>query len=219
MGGSSSNVAPSASSPSHHKPYQIPPAQHHHHKDVYLTSALPSDAGPITDLITAAYTKYLPRMPSPTPPAPMLTDYAALIASQTQDIHVLRARPYYHRNTNAGGDADTGADNDDQTILLGSVMLADSPADDSVLVHNLVVAPQAQGRGYGRLLLDVAERAARERARPALTLFTNEVMWENLAVYARMGFVEVGRRVEDGYRRVYFRKELGSPQAVSAPPE
>jgi hypothetical protein len=33
-------------------------------------------------------------------------------------------------------------------------------------------------------------------------------MTENLAYYPRRGFVEIGRRVEDGFRRVYFSKQL-----------
>jgi hypothetical protein len=33
-------------------------------------------------------------------------------------------------------------------------------------------------------------------------------MVENLQLYPRLGFVETERRVEDGYRRVYFRKTL-----------
>lgn len=178
----------------HHEPSQSHTSrQHHHHQgDILITPALPTDADPITDLITAAYTKYVPRMPTSTPPAPMLTDYAALIASQARDdeIHVLRDNTSPDRN------------------VVGAILLSDSPSDASVKVHNLVVAPSAQGKGYGRRLMDFAERVARGRGRPALTLFTNEVMWENLAVYAKMGFVEVDRRVEDGYRRVYFRKEL-----------
>jgi hypothetical protein len=33
-------------------------------------------------------------------------------------------------------------------------------------------------------------------------------MFENLGLYLKMGFVETGRREEDGFERVYFRKEL-----------
>ncbi len=43
---------------------------------------------------------------------------------------------------------------------------------------------------------------------PEVSLYTNEAMVENLRLYPRLGFVETGRRVEDGYRRVFFRKSL-----------
>ena len=57
-------------------------------------------------------------------------------------------------------------------------------------------------------LIDFAERRARELGLPAVTLYTNEAMVENLRLYPRLGFVETERRVEDGYRRVFFRKAL-----------
>lgn len=58
-----------------------------------------------------------------------------------------------------------------------------------------------------------AEQYARDRARSAITLYTNEKMHENLALYPKMGFVQTDARVEDGYRRVYFRKTLLSNAA------
>jgi len=53
-----------------------------------------------------------------------------------------------------------------------------------------------------------AERRAREAGLAALDLYTNEAMRENLALYSRLGFVEVGRRDDAGYRRVFLRKTL-----------
>jgi hypothetical protein len=41
-----------------------------------------------------------------------------------------------------------------------------------------------------------------------MTLCTHEVMTENQAIYARLGYVEVDRRAEDGYRRIYMEKSL-----------
>lgn len=49
---------------------------------------------------------------------------------------------------------------------------------------------------------------ARERGAPALTLYTSEKMAENLALYARLGYRETGRRAEDGFARVYMVKTL-----------
>ncbi|KAM4057206.1 hypothetical protein HRG_004043 [Hirsutella rhossiliensis] len=65
-----------------------------------------------------------------------------------------------------------------------------------------------RGRGYGRVLLECADRVARDRGLAALTLFTNAKMYENLALYAKMGYSEVGNRTESGHERVYFRKDL-----------
>jgi hypothetical protein len=53
-----------------------------------------------------------------------------------------------------------------------------------------------------------AEDFAKCQGRNALILYTNVVMVENLALYPKMGFVETERRTEEGFERVYFRKEL-----------
>jgi hypothetical protein len=39
-------------------------------------------------------------------------------------------------------------------------------------------------------------------------LYTNEVMTENQAIYAHLGYRETARRTEDGYHRVFMEKEL-----------
>lgn len=54
-----------------------------------------------------------------------------------------------------------------------------------------------------------AEQVARSRGLNTITLFTNVKMYENICLYAKLGFVETGRRVEGPYERVYFRKVLG----------
>lgn len=167
----------------------------HDDNDVIISPATIEDADTIKQMVRAAYTKYIERIGKE--PAPMADDYHALIAGQAQDVYVLLRR----REGNQDDDGGRGA-------VVGSILLSDSPLDDSLKVNNLLVAPSAQGRGYGRLLMGFAEETARAQGRPALTLFTNEKMYENLALYPRMGFLEVDRRVEDGYRRVYFRKSL-----------
>ena len=75
-------------------------------------------------------------------------------------------------------------------------------------VENLAVAPQAHGTGAGRALLaDVEARAAGAGAQ-AVELYTNIAMTGALAFYPKLGYRETGRREEDGFHRVYFRKEL-----------
>lgn len=166
------------------------------HSDARLSRATSADVPALQALVNAAYTKYIPRIGRP--PAPMNTDYAALIASPGEyDVHMLRA-----------GSPDSSDSNSD--VVVGAIVLADHAHDDAVHVDNLVVHPAAQGRGYGRVLMNVAEKYAWEKKRSGLTLHTNEKMVENLGIYAKMGFVEVDRRVEDGYHRVYFRKILAT---------
>lgn len=158
-------------------------------QDVVIERAQPSDSDAIKQLVIAAYAKYVPRMGGQEP-APMTADYQAIVTSRSQDVFVLRRH--------IDGE------------VVGSVLLSD-PGDGPIEVNNLVVGPSAQGRGYGRLLLNFTEDLARERGRTALVLYTNEKMFENITLYAKMGFVETGRKTEHGYHRVYFRKDLISP--------
>ena len=56
---------------------------------------------------------------------------------------------------------------------------------DYLWIENVAVAPERQGRGYGRLLLAHAERRAAEAGRSALRLQTNAAFAANLALYAK----------------------------------
>ena len=139
-----------------------------------------ADIVAIGALVEAAYAPYLPRLERA--PAPVLADYQALVDA---------------------GEAWIGISNGHMVGVL--VIRA---GDDALELENVAVDPAFQGRGYGRALITFAEERARELGLPSVTLYTNEVMVENLHLYPRLGFVETGRRVENGYRRVFFRKSL-----------
>lgn len=146
-----------------------------------LRAATDSDVPSIARLVTAAYTPYIARIGRP--PAPMTADFAALVAAG--DAYVL-----------LDGAAVTG-------VLVAVVQ------PDHVHVESVAVAPAAQGRGHGRTLLAFAEELATRRGLSQTRLYTNAAMTENLALYPRLGYVEVDRRHEDGFDRVYFVKDLG----------
>jgi hypothetical protein len=42
-----------------------------------------------------------------------------------------------------------------------------------------------------------------------MRLYTNELMHENLVVYGKLGWLEYDRAEQDGFRRVFMKKELG----------
>jgi ribosomal protein S18 acetylase RimI-like enzyme len=130
-------------------------------------------------VVAASYEKYLSRMDKP--PAPLYRDYAEAIGMR--QIWVV-GRP-----------------------LNGLISLI--PESDAVLlIENIAVHPSAQGSGLGRRLMAFAEREATERGLSRLMLYTSEAMTENVALYQHLGFSEVGRRTEDGYRRIYLEKWL-----------
>jgi diamine N-acetyltransferase len=150
--------------------------------EITIRPATQDDMAQIVGIVNASYAKYLDRMDKP--PAPMLADYAALIARG--GVFVL-ASP--------------------QGILGALVMEAH---DHDLLVENVAVRPAFQRQELGRRLMAFAEQYAREHGLRGMRLYTNELMIEKLAFYRRLGFEEVERRLDDGYRRVFLRKWLDS---------
>jgi len=107
---------------------------------------------------------------------------------------------------------------DDEDAVLGyaGVFTAGDDAD----VQTVAVAPQAQGRGLGRLLLHSLIRTARERGVSRLFL---EVLSDNapaLALYEREGFERTGLRRDyygAGLDAVVMRKILGGTVRPDTP--
>jgi ribosomal protein S18 acetylase RimI-like enzyme len=142
--------------------------------------ATAADLPAIREVVGAAYARYLSRMDRP--PAPMLADYGAAV--------------------DAGQLWVTGQP------VAGLIELTE--AGDALHVGNVAVHPGSQGTGLGRLLMDFAERRSILLGLTRLSLYTNEVMTENQAIYTHLGYREVSRHTEDGYRRVYMEKLLAS---------
>jgi GNAT superfamily N-acetyltransferase len=137
-----------------------------------------ADLPALREVVRAAYDPYLARMDRA--PAPLVVD----IRPRIREGHVWTVgRP-----------------------VIGLICLC--PLDDALLIENLAVHPNAQGTGLGRRLMDFAEGLARRKGLDRLTLYTNEVMTENLAIYGHFGYREIGRRTEGGYRRVFMEKVL-----------
>ena len=84
-----------------------------------------------------------------------------------------------------------------------------------MLLDNIAVSPGAQGLGYGRALLEFAERGALDAGYESIRLYTNEAMVENIALYSRIGFVETHRIEEKGLRRIYMVKPLQPGRSVA----
>jgi ribosomal protein S18 acetylase RimI-like enzyme len=139
----------------------------------------PSEAPLLRELVERAYAIYIERIGRR--PAPMDDDY---------DAKIRRGEVFV---------ADDGG-------VAGLIVLVERP--DHLLVENVAVEPARQGAGVGRRLLAHAESHAVARGLRELRLYTNEAMTENLAFYPRLGYRQVGRRVEEGFRRVYYTKSL-----------
>ncbi len=145
-----------------------------------IRTAEEADLEAVRAIAERAYAPYVPRIG--TKPAPMIADFAA--AWRAGHLHVIEF----------------------DGVVRGYIHLY--PRGDHLHIENTAVDPQAQGLGLGGRLLAFAEAEAGRQDRNALELYTNEKMTENQSLYPHLGYRETGRRTEDGFARVYYRKEL-----------
>ena len=139
------------------------------------------DVTAIRAVVEAAYALYVPRIGRA--PAPMTADYEALVAA---------------------GEVWVG-----ERGRTGCRRPRDPASDDALELENVAVDP---GRAGARPRPRARSRSPSSHARE-LGLDGGRAVHERgdgrePRLYPRLGFVETGRRVEDGYRRVYFRKTL-----------
>ncbi len=145
-----------------------------------IRPAGPRDLAMVRACAERAYAPYVPRMGSK--PAPMVADFEAQIDAGM--VHVCERKGR----------------------IAGFIVLY--PRGDHIHVENVAVFPERQGQGLGKALLDFAEAEAARHGVAAVELYTNAKMTENLRLYPRLGYREVGRREEMGFSRVFYRKAL-----------
>jgi GNAT superfamily N-acetyltransferase len=127
---------------------------------VEIRPAVSADAEAIRELTRTAYAKWVALIGRE--PLPMQADYQRAVAEHTIDLLI-------------DGDA-----------LVGLIETISRP--DHLWIENVAVAPEWQGRGYGRLLLDQAERRAIQSGRAEIRLLTNQAFAANLTLYAKRGY-------------------------------
>lgn len=146
-----------------------------------IRQATAHDEAQIRECAEKAYKRYVQLIGRK--PAPMVADFATQIA-----------------------DGDVFIATDDQGKFLGFIVFY--AEERHVLLENVAVLTHATGRGVGKELVNFCENAARERGLGSVKLYTDEKMTENLSIYLKLGYAEVGRHTEDGFNRVYFEKVL-----------
>jgi ribosomal protein S18 acetylase RimI-like enzyme len=128
--------------------------------NVEIRPAVSADVAAIRSLTRAAYAKWVALIGRE--PLPMQADYQRAVAEHTIDLLIV-----------------DGA-------LAGLVETILRP--DHLGIENVAVAPEQQGRGFGRLLLDHAERRAIQSGRAEIRLLTNQAFAANLELYVRRGY-------------------------------
>jgi ribosomal protein S18 acetylase RimI-like enzyme len=145
-----------------------------------IRRASSDDATRLRVIARAAYEKYVARIGRE--PAPMTADFAAQIAAN----HVIVIET-------AG-------------VVVG--YLVGWSEADAYFIDNIAIDPLRQGEGLGHELMDHTIQEARRRGLPAVRLYTNVAMHENLSMYVHLGFVETHRARENGFHCVYLRLNL-----------
>ena len=154
--------------------------------DVALRRAGPHDAPFIRDLARVAYATYVERIGRE--PGPMVDDYERRIAEDECWVASIADRSLV------------------DSRVVGYLVLRLEP--DHMLLDNVAVAPDQQGRAIGTFLLEFAEERARAHDREEIRLYTHEKMTENIARYTRLGYVETHREDQRGFSRVFMTKRL-----------
>tara|TARA_R110000787_G_scaffold83528_2_gene179696 strand:+ start:180 stop:650 length:471 start_codon:yes stop_codon:yes gene_type:complete len=114
----------------------------------------------IRDLSVRAYAKWVPV--TPRKPRPMTVDYNVSVQENRFDL-------LYEDN-----------------ILVGLIETVQQ--DDEMMIVNVAIDPDHQGRGFGTLLMRHAEQLARALSLRSTRLYTNKLMVENIALYERLGY-------------------------------
>jgi len=142
--------------------------------------AVDDDRQAILECVDDAYGMYIDRIEKM--PAPMLANYSELISKSL--VYVAT----------------------DQEQIKGLIVLL--LKGNYLLIENVAVHNLFQGQGIGRRLIEFAFMSAEEAGLQEVRLYTNELMSENLLYYAKFGFIELNRSIEDSYRRVHMSKSL-----------
>jgi len=142
--------------------------------------AAPADAAAIKAIVRVAYAKWVPVIGRE--PLPMRADYDKAIREHQFELAIEDGR------------------------IVG--LIETIAHDDHIWIENVAVAPEAQGRGIGRKLLDSAERKAFETGCRELRLLTNGAFEANVSLYKRQGYAVDREEPFMNGTTVYMSKSL-----------
>jgi len=155
-------------------------AKAHKLPDIEFRRAVSADVHEIHALIGRAYAHYVPLLGYP--PGPMRRDYNKQLLANPVWLALSGQR------------------------LAALLELIIEP--DCVVVEDLAVAPEFQGRRLGSWFMTFAEKVARANGRRLMRTYTNQKMDRNIAIYLHFGYRETHRATTEGIPRVFLEKEL-----------
>jgi GNAT superfamily N-acetyltransferase len=132
-----------------------------------------ADAIAVRALTRAAYAKWIPVVGRE--PKPMGADYDAAVKNHLVDLLI------------------------DGEALLGLIEMI--PSGDHLLIENVAVRPDRQGRGLGHRLMRHAEEVALQLRFTEVRLYTHNRYEENVRLYMSLGYgIDSQDRIADGFR-------------------
>jgi GNAT superfamily N-acetyltransferase len=145
-----------------------------------IREASVTDASAVKACVVAAFEIYTERIGKP--PGPMLLDFPTEIEAR----HVWLAESHGE--------------------VIG--VLVQYETQHGFYIDTVAVDPDHQGTGVGKALLQFAEQEAIRRGYGSIYLCTNVKMTENQTFYPRIGYIEYERKLDGGYDRIFYRKQL-----------
>jgi N-acetylglutamate synthase-like GNAT family acetyltransferase len=152
---------------------------------ISLRRAGSTDAVAVRELTRAAYAKWVPLLGRE--PFPMTIDYERAVSEHLIDLF-----------------EEAGA-------LLALIEMI--PKGDHLLIENIAVRPDQQGKGLGQRVLCHADDVARGLGFTKIELYTNAAFASNVDFYAKRGFEEYRRESTVRFgTTVFMRKGLEGPE-------
>ena len=152
-------------------------------KQPFIRLAMTTDVPAIKLIARKSFERYVPLIGKP--PAPMNANFSG---------HILKDTVFIAQSEKKQG-----------SVLGYAIVLQ---RDGEWLLDNIAVSPEAQGRGVGSALIAACKTFLQKRGVQRYHLNTDEAMEQNLTRNPEIGFVEMARRLEDGFSRIYFIKEM-----------
>lgn len=145
-----------------------------------IRRAVAADADAIAELTRLAYTKWVPVIGRK--PLPMQVDYSVAVTLHRFDLLYCT------------------------TELAGLIETVDEGG--CLLIENVAVHPDFQGRGYGRRLLAHAEALAAQAGIDRMRLYTNSKFEVNIALYRSLGYTVEREEPFNGGALTHMSKRL-----------
>jgi GNAT superfamily N-acetyltransferase len=153
------------------------------------------DVPSIDACVTESFKDYIPLIGKK--PAPMLTDYSEVVKKHFAFVALTDG-------------------------LIAGVLTIYDTRDDFMWMDVLAVFKKYRGLGIGKKLIAYAENFIAGKGKSECRIYTNVKFEKTIAVYRHLGYVEYQRMREDGYDRIFFRKNVSmdksSRRAASGAP-